>query len=279
VAVGAAAVLAAVSGSSGRAAAIRPSYWDPAWSPDGRRIAFVDRGDAPGDLYVMNVDGRGMRRLTASRIGSDYYGARYPTWSPDGRRIAFGYGYDGIFVINADGSGLHRLTASGCCADWSPRGRRIAYAEGGEGSPAEIYVVRPNGTGRTLAAVPPEYHSLSTPTWSPSGERLAIYVGQASDLGFNVKRYLGFISQYRGPIQPISRSVDPWEPDWGPKGRKIAFSDTGTVALLDLRTRRVRHLRPGQHPRWSTTGRELVFSDDGHIYAMRADGKRVRLLR
>ena len=56
----------------------------PAWSPDGRRIAFVSRRDGNSEVYVMNADGSGKRNLTRSRASDDF-----PTWSPDGRRIAF----------------------------------------------------------------------------------------------------------------------------------------------------------------------------------------------
>ena len=57
----------------------------PAWSPDGRRIAFVSRRDGNSEVYVMNADGSGKRNLTRDRASDD----DYPTWSPDGRRIAF----------------------------------------------------------------------------------------------------------------------------------------------------------------------------------------------
>ena len=56
----------------------------PAWSPDGRSIAFVSRRDRQSEVYVMNADGSRKRNLTRDRASDDY-----PTWSPDGRRIAF----------------------------------------------------------------------------------------------------------------------------------------------------------------------------------------------
>ena len=65
------------------------------WSPDGQKVAF----DGNGDLYVMNADGSGLRRLTRNPACD-----RGPAWSPDGRKIAFG-GNGHIFVINVDGSG------------------------------------------------------------------------------------------------------------------------------------------------------------------------------
>ena len=78
----------------------------PAWSPDGRKIAFG--GD--GEIYVMNADGRGLRRLTRNPASDGS-----PAWSPDGRRIAFGSERDGnleVYVMNTDGSGQRNLTRS-----------------------------------------------------------------------------------------------------------------------------------------------------------------------
>ena len=85
---------------------------DPAWSPDGRRIAFR-RFDGqlgsgfPGnsDLYVVNADGSGLRRLTrhAANVPRSF------AWSPDGRTIAFLHNRE-VYIVKADGSGERRLT-------------------------------------------------------------------------------------------------------------------------------------------------------------------------
>ena len=62
----------------------------PAWSPDGRRIAFDSTRDGNFEIYVMNADGSGVTRLT-NNDAWDWY----PDWSPDGRRIAFDSNRDG----------------------------------------------------------------------------------------------------------------------------------------------------------------------------------------
>ena len=93
----------------------------PAWSPDGRRIAFPSSG-----IRVVNADGSGLRRLTREGRGT-------PAWSPDGRRIAFVSRRDGnleIYVMNADGSGQRRLTRNAVRDSdpvWSPDGRKVAF--------------------------------------------------------------------------------------------------------------------------------------------------------
>ncbi len=85
--------------------------YEAAWSPDGKRFAYVAAPRTNNEeIYVMNVDGSHRIRLT-DIPGNDHWP---PTWSPDGRRIAFtSDGTDGrgeIYVMNADGSGLTKLT-------------------------------------------------------------------------------------------------------------------------------------------------------------------------
>src|SRR5262249_46762806 len=57
------------------------TYGDPAWSPDGTRVAFASDRDGGNDLYIMNADGSDVVRIVAG-LGSTWY----PTWSPDSQR-------------------------------------------------------------------------------------------------------------------------------------------------------------------------------------------------
>ena len=86
----------------------------PDFSPDGRRIAFTSNRDQQGEIYVMNANGTGQKRLTR-RPGDDWA----PDFSPDGTNIAFHQLPGTIWTMNADGTGLRRLTR-GTDADWRP---------------------------------------------------------------------------------------------------------------------------------------------------------------
>jgi TolB protein len=81
----------------------------PAWSPDGRQIAFESNLDGDMEIFVMNADGSGVRQLTHNTLWDEG-----PAWSPDGTRFAFSRGTDDlhldIWTMNADGSDARQLT-------------------------------------------------------------------------------------------------------------------------------------------------------------------------
>src|SRR5204863_334193 len=111
----------------------------PAWSPDGRKLAYVSFENKKPVVYVHSlVDGK--RNVIANFRGSN----SAPAWSPDGRRLAVTLSREGgsqIFLLNADGSGLRRLTSS-AAIDTEPRfsgdGQWIYFTSDRGGSP-QIY--------------------------------------------------------------------------------------------------------------------------------------------
>ncbi len=104
--------------------------YDPAWSADGVRIAFVTRRRHPGyEIYAMDSDGSNQVRLT-----HDSEEKRNPSWSPDGQWIAFDSYRNKvyhIYVVKTDGSGrtskLTRRRQDHLHPTWSPNGGTIAY--------------------------------------------------------------------------------------------------------------------------------------------------------
>jgi len=95
-----------------------PLYYQPAWSPDGRKLATVVcqvefTTCASSTIAVMNADGSGLVTLTSTR------GLARPTWSPDGRTIAFSH-QGSIGWIRADGSERGIIVADGYNPAWRP---------------------------------------------------------------------------------------------------------------------------------------------------------------
>ena len=129
--------------------------YDPAWSPDGRRIAFVRQGRGPGAIWVVGANGAGAHRLIKPPPRSD--NDEHPSWSPDGRWIAFSrslnltppgaHGFTGttqIWIAGSAGRHAHLLVRNAGGPAWSPDGKWIVFVSGGTPS---LYKVRPDGTG------------------------------------------------------------------------------------------------------------------------------------
>lgn len=143
---------------------------EPAVSPDGSKIAFSsDRAGQPM-IYVMNIDGSNVRRITFAGVFNST-----PAWSPDGKKIAFAgqsaNNFD-IFVMNADGTNMIRLTsakkangrpASNEDPTFSPDGRFIMYTSNRTGK-NQIYISTVDGTEER--PVTNDSYNYYKPKWS-----------------------------------------------------------------------------------------------------------------
>ncbi|MGH3133885.1 MAG: hypothetical protein ACRDNY_09150 [Gaiellaceae bacterium] len=201
---------------------------EPAWSPDGRAIAFSSNRSGTFAVYVMNADGTRTRRLTTGREDDGH-----PTWSPDGRRIAFERGDSGdIFVVDRDGSALCAVVedqASETQPAWSPDGRFIAYVRRSPGTAIrELWVVRPDGSEpRRLTSLGA---TSVSPAWSPDGTRIAFSSNARGRFYDIYTRALG-----RKGVRRLTRTgTDAFEPAWSPDGTRIAFSRDGSIVTVDL---------------------------------------------
>lgn len=140
----------------------------PAWSPDGKTIAFTTTRDGNQEIYLASVADRKLRRLTTDP-GSD----SHPSWSPDGKRLAFcssRFGNVEICVMHADGADVRRLShhaALDYAPKWSPDGNLIAFTSTRDGN-YEIYVIRPDGAGlRNVSGHPSLDKDVA---WQPNGQ-------------------------------------------------------------------------------------------------------------
>ena len=191
---------------------------DPAWSPDGTRLAFTSDRDGDREIYVIDVNGSNSVRLTNSPASDDYR----PAWAPDGGRIAFvstRFGAADIFVMNADGSNVVRLTshlASDRDPAWSPDGRSIAFTSQRDGVP-EVYVMTADGATVTRLTTGGGQH----PAWSPDGTTIA-YVGPACPgYPFSCQPSIHVSVRMLAGRRLVSEIGE--RPAWSPDGRRIAF--------------------------------------------------------
>jgi Tol biopolymer transport system component len=272
---------------------------DPAWSPNGRKLVVVERverGGAPcrpagrchEEIYVINADGTGLRRLTRNAVFDGN-----PVWSPDGRRIAFVRDRDrqtaNIFVMNADGSDQRRLTPNlrrrpWIELAWSPDWEKIAFvASGGHRGAADIFVMNADGSGLRNAT-----NTVTTSfdfAWSPDGRRIAYLEGSPGGAPLTVVNADGTGKQrLTGPLM-----VDLGSPSWSPDGRTLAFTGRGgDIYVVHAEGSGLRKLTAGPGwdvgARWSPDGRRILFlsSRDVHretdLFVMNADGSGQRNL-
>ena len=206
----------------------------PAWSPDGRHIAFVSDRDGNREIYAMNADGNDQVNLTQS--GTEDW---TPAWSFDGKRMAFASFRDGnweIYVMDANGANVKRLTRNNTAdysPTWSPDGQRIAFVSNRDGN-LEIYVMAADGSAQRRFTQ--DKATDEAPAWSPDGSRMA----WGSYRDGNMEIYIANMDGSGQRNLTEDSTADDHGAAWSPDGRKIAFfsnHDHGwDIYTLDLET-------------------------------------------
>jgi len=193
------------------------------WSPDGSKVVFSgfdtkEEGLIPPDLYVIDVRGSELKRLTFDG------GYGQPRWSPDSQRIAFELSPGrtepfGIYVMNADGSGKHRLTPDTSPSDpplwrsnqgptWSPDGTQIAFYSYRDGN-SEIYVM--NADGSQPVRLTFNDATDDSPVWSLDGKRIAFISNRDGNFEIYVVNADGS-NQIRLTNDPVYERDPAWRP-------------------------------------------------------------------
>jgi TolB protein len=188
----------------------------PAWSPDGRRLAYVSFENKKPVVYVHSL-ADGKRHVAANFKGSN----SAPAWAPDGARLAVSLSRDGgsqIFLVNADGSGVRRLAQSGGIDTepvFSPDGQTIYFTSDRGGSP-QIYRMSAGGGEAQRVTFDGTYNV--SPRISPDGKVLAYIARNAG------KFQVASMDLASRQVQILTDSDKDESPSFAPNGRMILLA-------------------------------------------------------
>ncbi len=221
----------------------RESYFsDPAWSGDGRSLAFA-HSDGVTRPRIYRMDADGLDRAPVSDGPGDFN----PTWSPRGDQVAFrsargGSDRQGIYLADINGGGdapltnvpEWPLTAWSGAPSWRPVGDVIAYAPYDNGSRG-IHIM--DSRGRHLAQLTDGRHWEGDPSWHPLGTAIA-FASERDDNGDDADG-----SDAR---RVTWHPTGDWDPCWSPDGKELLFMserDGGhALFITDVAGRTVRRL-------------------------------------
>ena len=251
--------------------------FNPVWSPDGTRIAYLN---GAGDIYTAATDGTDRRLvvrlsdMVGRPITSVYDVKLPPVWSPDGRHLAFVVDVKEslkprarvLYTVALDGSGLTRLAEEAGLPAWSPDSRRLAFVVREKDGTLEteskaLHIAEKDGSGTEELVAFPEGRRLEwfdwtdNVSWSPDGSEIMLgpvishVDGSRGRFGTMIFKSDG--SSFR--TLPTREGIATWSPD----GSRIAV-----------------HLLMGGY----TSSPRYRYFSSGVLYTMAYDGTDVRVL-
>ncbi|MDD2677452.1 MAG: biopolymer transporter Tol [Methylacidiphilaceae bacterium] len=231
------------------------------------RVAFISQETGYKELYVMDIDGANVQRITADRSIS-----AHPRWSHDGSLLvytSYRSGYPDVYIVKLGKRTRSRVAffpGINSGAAFSPDDLTLALTLSKDGNP-EIYLMPVDGgVPRRLTR---NRATNTSPCWSPDGQEI-VYT---SDERGSVQLFV--ISAQGGSARRLlTGNAYSSEPDWSPDGKNIAYAariagefQIGEYALSSA-TAVVLSSGGGEDPSWTRNSRHLVFARGGSLYLM-----------
>ena len=182
----------------------------PAWSPDGKRLAFVGSWDwnhTKGGLWVVELANRSNEQ--AYQLLTDQDGIDNPRWSLDGNFLAYERGGQGIWMISRWGGAPNQIIPDGKSPIWGPDGD-MAFERAGD-----LWIRSSAGETRRLKETP---HDELQPAWSPTGEWIAYSSDQSGNWDIWVIAPTGGT-----PVQVTHNMLMATAPSWSADGASLSF--------------------------------------------------------
>ena len=253
-------------------------YDFPAWSHDGRKIAFMVhdmKANNTSTIWIFHPDSGRLEQVTrADSVGMI---DAQPVWSPDDRQIAFASNRGGainVFTVDADGRNLRQRTRDledafvwRARPSWSPQGDNLVFSTEVEGN-SDLYRLDLSTDATTRLTTDPGVDE--TPRWAPDGSRI-LFISDRSGTPA-----LHFMDPASGEIEAFVTELGRpgWGHRWSPDGNWIALVESGYIrdwscSLVSVATGKVYPLpapapagRPHTtfQPSWNPDGRSILFT-------------------
>jgi len=191
----------------------------PAWSPDGRRLAYVSFEGGRPRIFT-HVLSTGTRQMVAAFPGLN----SAPAWAPDGRHMAMTLSKDGnaeIYVMNIETRVLRRLTTSGAIDTepaWSPDGKSLVFTSDRGGTP-QIYRVPASGGRATRLTFEGKYNSRAT--FAPDGKSIALIHGNNGTFRTAV------LDLENRALRVLTKTTLDESPSFAPNGSMLLYATSG----------------------------------------------------